>query len=271
MNPNDLPFLLRPIQAIILLATGNAALAARAVPNATGTTARGHRDAIPVEGLNALSRRMKAERRGVLRQTLEYTGSRPRRPQHEPLSVDQRAQLAGELSDWNGGFSLSNLAILTGSSLEPYVKQLVDVARSGKAATFDRDGNPIALAVWNGHSMREALKRPGVLILVPDPYHQIDEDTAVEPLFRRDDVLPLMAMGTSPATLPPVRSTPKATDEAVAEFIKVTRAALSDAKKNHGRDLLLAEAARHFGVSRKYVLDVWNRKRLGKKSLHAKT
>jgi hypothetical protein len=74
MNPNDSPFLLRPIQAIILLATGNAALAARAVPNATGTTVRGHRDAIPVEGSNALSRKLKAERRGVLRQTLEYTG-----------------------------------------------------------------------------------------------------------------------------------------------------------------------------------------------------
>jgi hypothetical protein len=263
MNPKELPLWLLPIQAVILVATGDAALAARAVPDPTAHTLGGHPDAIPVEG-KPLSRRIKNERRAVLQQYLEYTGSRPRWMRKEPLSASRRAQLAGDPSEWNGGFSLTSLAILTGSWPEPHIKRLVEGARAGKVATVDRNDNPIGPSVWNLRWMREALRRPGVLILVPDPYQQIDEDTAVEPLFWRDDVLPLMAMGTSPATLPPVRSTPKPTDEAVAEFIKAKRAELADAGKKHGRELLLGEAASHFGVARKYVFDVWNRKRLGK-------
>jgi hypothetical protein len=260
-----LPEWLLPIQAVTWLATGDAGLAARALPDATAGKLRGHPDAISVEGWKPLSRRIRDERRAVLQQYLEYTESRPPRMRKEPLSAGQRAQLAGEPSEWNSGFSLTNLAIRTGSWPEPHIRRLVDAARSGKVATVDGDGNPIGSSVWNQHSMREALRRPGVLIMVPDPYHQIDEDTAVEPLFRRDDVLRLdVATEASPTTPGSAQNTPRPTDEEVAEFIKGKQAEWSDAGKKHGRDRLLAEAARHFGVARKYVLAVWKRKRLGK-------
>jgi hypothetical protein len=181
------------------------------------------------------------------------------------LDVNDRVQLAGAASEWGRGFDLSYLSFITGRKSDPYVQSLVDAARSGKVAAVDGDGNPIGSSVWNQHSMREALRRPGVLIMVPDPYHQIDEDTAVEPLFRRDDVLRLdVATEASPTTPGSAQNTPRPPDEEVAEFIKRKQAEWSDAGKKHGRDRLLAEAASHFGVPRKYVLDFWRRKGLGK-------
>jgi hypothetical protein len=191
MDPNDLPLWLWPIQAIILLATGDVALAERALPDGAVRMLGGHPAAIPVEGWKPLSRRIKDERRAILQQYLEYTGSRPPRARKEPLSGDQRAQLAGEPSELNGGFSLTHLAIQTGRSPELQIKRLVDAARAGHVRTVDRDGNNVGPELWSCHSMREALERPGVLIMAPEPFHQIDEDTAVEPLFSRDDVLRL--------------------------------------------------------------------------------
>jgi hypothetical protein len=208
MDPNDLPVWLTSIQAIILLVTGDAALAAQAVPNATASKLHGHPDAIPVEEWTALCRRMTAERRRILQQYLEYTGSRPRRVQDEPLGTDQRAQLAGDASEWSDGFSLTNLAIRTGSWPEPHVKRLVESARSGKVATIDGNGNPIDSSVWTRHSMRETVRRPGVFVMVPVPYRQIDEDSAVEPLFSRDDVLRLGMAVEAPA--PTGNATPTA-------------------------------------------------------------
>ena len=195
MDPNDLPLWLLPIKVVILLATGNAALAAQAVPNSTASKLHGHPDAIPVEGWKALSQRIKDERRGVLRQYFEYTGSRPRQVRKEPLSADQRAQLAGEPSEWDGGFSLTNLAIRTGSWPEPHIKRLVEAARAGHVRTIDPEGNTIGPEVWSRHWLREAYGRVGVLIMVPDPFVTTDEDTAVEPLFNRDDVLQLNRSG----------------------------------------------------------------------------
>ena len=194
MNPNDLPLWLLGIQAVTWLGTGDAALAARAVPNSTASKLHGHPDAIPVEGWKALSQRIKDERRGVLRQYLEYTGSRPRWVRKEPLSADQRAQLAGEPSEWHGGFSLTNLAIRTGSWPEPHIKRLVEAVRAGHVRTIDPVGNTIGPEVWRRHWLREAIYRPGVLIMVPDPFVATDEDTAVEPLFNRDDVLRLVVL-----------------------------------------------------------------------------
>jgi hypothetical protein len=194
MNPKELPLWLLPIKAVILVATGDAALAARAVHDPTAHTLGGHPDAIPVEG-KPLSRRIKNERRSVLQQYFEYTGSRPRWMRKEPLSASQRAQLAGELSEWNSGFSLTSLAIRTGTWPEPHIKRLVEAARAGHVRTIDPKGNTIGPEVWVRHWLREAYARPGVLIPVPDPYHQIDEDTAVEPLLNRDDVLQLISPG----------------------------------------------------------------------------
>jgi hypothetical protein len=108
---------------------------------------------------------------------------------NEPLSALQRAELAGEISEWAGGFSLTNLAIRTGSWPEAHIQWLVDAARSGRVRTIDRAGNVIGPEVWAHYTLREAYRREGVLIMVPDPYVNTDEDTAVEPLFNRDDVL----------------------------------------------------------------------------------
>jgi hypothetical protein len=202
MEADDLPLWLLGIQAAILVAAGDAALAARALPDATARELRGHPAAFPVEGWKPLSRRIKDERRATLRQHLEYTGSRPPRMRKEPLSASQRAQFAGEPLEWNG-FSLTYLAIRTGSWPEPHIKRLVEAARAGHVRTIDPKGNTIGPEVWSRHWLREVHARPGVLIMVPDPYHQIDEDAAVEPLFNRDDVLQLISPGKPKSRVKP--------------------------------------------------------------------
>ena len=181
------------------------------------------------------------------------------------LDANDRVQLAGAASEWGRGFDLSYLSFITGRKSEPYVQSLVDAARSGKVAAVDGDGNPIGSSVWNQHSMREALRRPGVLIMVPDPYHQIDEDTAVEPLFRRDDVLRLdVGTEASPTTPGSAQNTPKPTDEEIAEFIKGKRTEWSGRGMKHGRDRLLDAARKRFGVSHESLKQVWKSKRLAK-------
>jgi hypothetical protein len=255
-----LPEWLLALQTVTWLATGNLGLTLQARPGPIATAD----PEIEIAALQALPiETWLPELRGLRQQYLEYTGAVPRTLPREALSLgpSERLGLAGAASDWSNGFSLSYLAYRTGNWPQPHIRRLVDAARSGKVATVDAEGKPIGSTVWNRHSMREALRRPGVLIMVPDPYHQIDEDTAVEPLFRRDDVLRLdVATEASPTT----PGSAQTTDEEVAEFIKGKRAEWFGAGKKHGRDRLLAEAARRFHVRRKYVLDIWNRKRLGK-------
>jgi hypothetical protein len=195
MDPNDLPRWLLGIQAVTWDATGDAALTAPARPNAAAPKLRGHPYAIPVEGCKSYWKRTKDLRHGIIRQYLEYTGARPRGMRKEPLSAAQRAGLAGEISEWAGGFSLTNLAIRTGRWPQPHIQRLVEAARSGRVRTIDRAGNVIGPEIWAHHTLREAFRREGVLVMVPDPYVTMDEDTAVEPLFHRDDVLKLKRSG----------------------------------------------------------------------------
>jgi hypothetical protein len=265
MEPNELPLWLLGIQAVTWLATGDAALTAQARPSPAGHKLGGHPDAIPVEGWKPLTERIEVKRRGLEKQYLEYTGAIPHAEESEPLSQAQRPQVAGEPSQWGGGF-LEYLRMRTGD-IESHIERLVEAARAGKVATVDAEDNSIASSVWNRHSLRETLWRPGVLIMVPDPFHQIDEDTAVEPQFKRDDVFRLgtAAKPSSATPLGCVSNTAEPTPDAVAEFIKRRRDELSASSKKHGRDVLIAEAVRHFGVQDKYARGIWKSKGLGKK------